>query len=327
MPIRTFIINRRQAGQPLVVVMQAQLHISQAEALRCVREHGVRLAGNLCTDVDRRVRSGQRLHIKYDPKPAAKKKSRPEQHAESVKLPPAPQGIVVRHIDKHVVVVEKPAGLTTVRHAEEAAEFGRRARRYLPATLADLLPAVLRARGARLTGRIRAVHRLDKETSGLVLFALTFRAHALDRRYLALVRGHARDERIESYLVRDRGDGRRGSGSSGAGQHAVTHVRVVDDLGESTLVECRLETGRTHQVRIHLAEQGTPLCGERIYDRPVHGRPLADTSRAERPMLHAATLAFDHPATGQRMEWEAPLPQDMYRMLQRLRSQRPKSRS
>jgi 23S rRNA pseudouridine1911/1915/1917 synthase len=189
---------------------------------------------------------------------------------------------------------------------------------------------LLARRGEKATA-VRAVHRLDKETSGLVVFARTveaerhlgrqFRAHATDRLYLALVRGRAKESRIESWLVRDRGDGRRGSTArQGEGQRAVTHVRVVEYLGDYTLVECRLETGRTHQVRIHLGEAGTPLCGERVYDRPPHGRPLPDASGARRILLHAATLGFEHPATGKRMHFTAPLPTDMTEMLQGLRS-------
>ena len=171
------------------------------------------------------------------------------------------------------------------------------------------------------------MHRIDKETSGLVVLALTpeveshlgkqFRAHTIGRHYLALVRGQAKEARIESHLVADRGDGRRGSGDEG--QLAITHVRVVEALGDFTLVECELETGRTHQVRIHLGEAGTPLCGERIYDRPLHGKPFPDGSRAKRPMLHAAYLAIDHPVTGKRMEWQAKMPKDMAEMVMRLR--------
>jgi 23S rRNA pseudouridine1911/1915/1917 synthase len=231
--------------------------------------------------------------------------------------------IVIRHIDEHLLVVEKPAGLTTVRHA---GEVPARARKFLPASLVDLLPGVLAQKGHRHKGRIRAVHRLDKETSGLVVLARTpaaeshlgkqFRAHTIGRRYLALVRGEATDARIESNLVEDRGDGRRGSGKNG--QHAVTHVRVLERLGAFTLVECELETGRTHQVRIHLGEAGTPLCGERVYDRPLHGKPLPDQSGAARPMLHAAYLAFDHPATRKRLEWHAKMPKDMEELHKRV---------
>jgi 23S rRNA pseudouridine1911/1915/1917 synthase len=216
-----------------------------------------------------------------------------------------------------------------MRHAEDVAAFGKRARRFLPPTLADLLPGLLARGRAGRPGSVRAVHRLDNETSGLVVFARTveaerhlgrqFRAHSTERRYLAVVRGRARPGRIESWLVRDRGDGRRGSGPPGEGQRAVTHVRVVEELGDYTLVECRLETGRTHQVRIHLGEAGTPLCGEKVYDRPPHGRPLPDGSGAPRIALHAAVLGFAHPATGERVCWTAPLPADLAGMVERLR--------
>src|SRR5262249_33454611 len=140
---------------------------------------------------------------------------------------------IIRFADAHVVVVDKPPGLTTMRHPHEAAEFGARARRFLPATLADLLPGMLGS------GKVRAVHRLAKETSGLVVFARTvqaerhlgqqFRVHSVERCYLAVVRGRAKSQRIESWLMPDRGDGRRGSQATpGEGQRAVTHVRVVE---------------------------------------------------------------------------------------------------
>ena len=107
--------------------------------------------------------------------------------------------------------------------------------------------------------------------------------------------------------------------SPGAGQRAITHVRVLEEVGDFTVVECRLETGRTHQVRIHLGEARTPICGERIYDRPLHGRPLPDASHAPRLALHAARLEFDHPTTGRRMVWTSPMPEDLARFVQRLR--------
>ena len=242
-------------------------------------------------------------------------------HSSTSKLPRP----VIRYADDHLVVVDKPAGLTTMRHPHEAAEFGARAQRFLPKTLADLLPALLPS-----PARLRAVHRLDRDTSGLVVFARTaaserglgqqFRAHTIDRRYLAVVRGRAKSQRIESSLVEDRGDGRRGSATKpGGGKRAVTHVRVLEELGDYTLVECRLETGRTHQVRIHLGEAGTPICGERVYDRPVHGKPLPDGSAAPRLALHAARLGFKHPATGKWMEWQSPLPLDLQTLVERLR--------
>jgi 23S rRNA pseudouridine1911/1915/1917 synthase len=252
--------------------------------------------------------------------------------------------LIIRYADNDIVVVDKPAGLTTMRHGYEAAEFGRRAQRYLPKTLADLLPGLLsrylssskkgssrrKPNPSFIPGPIRAVHRLDKDTSGLVVFARNpkaernlgeqFRRHTIDRLYHGLVRGRARPGKIESYLTQDRGDGRRGSTTkAGQGKRAVTHIKVLETLGDYTLVECQLETGRTHQVRIHLAEEGTPLCGERVYDRPLHGKPPPDRSAAPRLALHAARLGFQHPTTGKRLVWTSPLPKDLQVFLDRLR--------
>jgi 23S rRNA pseudouridine1911/1915/1917 synthase len=311
---RTFHVRAAEAGRSLADFLADQLRLTRHAVERLVRCGQVRIAGDACDDPRRRLETGERVVISFD--------ERPTRTTSSVNTPrPA-----IVFADAHLVVVNKPPGLTTMRHAHEAEEFGARARRFLPPTLQDLLPDLLGKRGMR----VRAVHRLDHETSGLVVFALTadaerslgkqFRAHTTERLYRALVRGRARDGRIESWLVRDRGDGRRGSGpKSDDAQRAITHVRVVEALAEFSLVECRLETGRTHQVRIHLGEAGTPLCGERIYDRSLHGQPIADGSGATRVMLHAATLRVDHPATGRRVSWAAPLPADMADLLKHLR--------
>src|SRR5262245_48698588 len=285
MKTRTIVVQRDEVGRPVASLLKHHLHISWSQARRLVQQNRVRQGPGRCRDAPSCARLGQKLRVRLDerpPKPAAPK---------SAPKPTGPQP-VIRHADAHIVVVDKPAGLTTVRHAHETAEFGARGRRYLPPTLVDMLPGLLAAKVRKKgkhgrQGGDRAVHRLDQETSGLVVLARTpqaersfgqqFRAHSVERRYLALVRGRAKDERIESYLVPDRGDGRRGSSSDRSnGQRAVTHVRLVEDLGDYSLVECRLETGRTHQVRIHLGERGTPLCGETIYDRPVNAKPLLD---------------------------------------------------
>lgn len=308
---QSIFIEPRLVGRSLLEVLQSVFKLPRKQAFAALQQRHVRICGGVCLDPERRVKLGQ--HIQLELKSSADKPI-----AES-----APR-IFVRFSDEHLVVVEKPAGLTTVRHADEVEALGKRAKKFLPPTLVDLLPDVLAGSGKPIKGRIRAVHRIDKETSGLVVMARTgeaesnlgkqFRAYTTGRRYLALVRGQAANARIESHFVADRGDGRRGSGAE-EGQHAVTLVRVVEALGAFTLVECELETGRTHQVRIHLGEAGTPLCGERVYDRPLHGKPLPDTSNAKRPMLHAAYLALDHPATGKRMEWHAKLPKDMEALL------------
>jgi 23S rRNA pseudouridine1911/1915/1917 synthase len=319
MSTRTFVVTRAESGRPLAEALRLRLSLSWSVARRLVRERRVRVAGRPCLDPARRLTSGQRVEVQ-EPTPA---------HPAPPRTAGPLAGIVVRHQDAQVVVVDKPPGLTTMRHADEAAEFGPRGKHFLPPTLADLLPPLLALGRAGKPPRPRAVHRIDKDTSGLVVFALTaqaeahlgrqFRAHTIERRYLALVRGRALSQRLESWLVRDRGDGRRGAGAPGEGQRAVTHVKVLEALGDYTLVECRLETGRTHQVRIHLGEAGTPLCGERVYDRPLNGRPLPDGSGARRPMLHAARLGFDHPATGRRLKWDSELPPDLAQLLARLR--------
>jgi 23S rRNA pseudouridine1911/1915/1917 synthase len=324
--VRTFVITRAERGRSVAEVLHARLGLSFNDARRLINRGHVRLDGRMSVDPRRTVRAGQQVKVAKVPAAAARKPA----------VPPPEESLprtTIRYADLQVIIVEKPAGLTTVRHADEATAYGARARRYLPPTLADLLPGLLN-KGRGGTRPVRAVHRLDKETSGLVVFARTpaaerdlglqLRAHSMERRYLALVRGRARSERIETFLVEDRGDGRRGSATQpGEGKRAVTHVKVLENLGDFTLVECRLETGRTHQVRIHLGERGTPLCGEKVYDRPLNGRPLPDGSGADRPMLHAAGIGFRHPATGKMMSWTSPLPRDMARLLASLRKRAP----
>lgn len=319
---QTFVVGRRDADQTVAAFLRTRLNLPWSGAKRLVESGRVRVAGQKVTDPAHRLKLGKRVEVVGAEPQSDRKPTR-------ARLPDAPKydgpPPVLVYSDDSIAVVDKPAGLTTMRHPDEAAEFGPRGKAYLPATLADLLPAMLGRPGKP----VRAVHRIDKETSGLVVFARTkpaeehltgqFKAHSVERRYLALVRGRPRAGTIESRLVRDRGDGRRGGSSTGAGQRAVTHMQVAELLGEFALVECRLETGRTHQVRIHLGEAGWPLCGERVYDRPVNGARLPDASGAGRPMLHAARLGLTHPATGERMTWDSDPPADFQAVLSRLR--------
>jgi 23S rRNA pseudouridine1911/1915/1917 synthase len=177
------------------------------------------------------------------------------------------------------------------------------------------------------------VQRLDKETSGLVVFGRTvagerglgiqFRRHTVIRRYLAVVRGRIADQRIHTFLVRDRGDGRRGTAPvEGSGKEAITHVEVRERLKGYTVVACRLETGRTHQIRIHLAETGHPVCGDKVYSHRPDGSVVLDESGATRLALHATELGFAHPITGAAMRWEMPPPADMQGLIERLRQTR-----
>lgn len=323
-----YVIRREQDNLSVSVFLE-QIFGKRA---RSIQGSGlVAINGRPCRNLKMKLRAGDKVVVdeRTDRKPSGAPQKRPPKESPAKKEARNAQAalaadIEIGHYDDDIIVVTKPAGLTTVRHRSEIEELGNRAKRFLPPTLVDLLPHVLPT-AAR--GRIRAVHRLDRETTGLLVLARTdeaesnlgkqFRAHSIERVYLALVRGKAKDQTIETRLVEDRGDHRRGSGENG--QLAITHVHVLEELGDFTLVECRLDTGRTHQVRIHLGEQGTPLCGERVYDRPLHGAPLPDTSGATRPMLHAAVLEINHPSSNERMRFESDLPPDMQDLLNRLR--------
>lgn len=221
--------------------------------------------------------------------------------------------------DGHLIVIEKPEGVSSV-------PYERRER----GTALDLIREAWRRQGKRAAATpLYTVHRIDKDTSGLLCFAKTklaerglhqvFKHHQADREYIAVAHGQVRPGRIESRMVADRGDGLRGSTRRPQeGQHAVTHVEVIERLPAATVCRVRLETGRTHQIRIHLAEQGHPLVGETVYlrDHTRAGRSLLPSHRL---LLHAATLGFNHPVTGERLQFASALPPSFEAELQRLR--------
>jgi len=342
-----FAVDRREAGKTLAAVLKLRYGLSWAQAKRLVERGHVRVSGQVESDVARRLKLGKRVEIaagaievkradkpktKEKPKPAAppkaKEKPKPPAPPKRAASGPALDPDCIVYADEAIVVVNKPAGLTTVRSTEDVAEFGTHGQRFLTKTLAGMLPAALGAPNKPVI----PVHRLDRDTSGLVVFARTkaaaenllkqFRKHSTERRYLALTRGTPEAKKLDSVFVRDRGDGRRGSTTdflAEDGKRAVTHVSVREVLGKLALVECRLETGRTHQVRIHLGEAGAPLCGETVYDRAVNGAPKPDDSGAARPMLHAARLGFVHPESGEPLSWEVPPPEDFAALLKELR--------
>ncbi len=246
----------------------------------------------------------------------------------------------IRYLDRHIVILEKPPGMTTLRHPEER-DWPQR-RKQLQPTLDEVLPALVEKLAARreapakgVPRRLRAVHRLDRETSGLMVFARTiaaesalgkqFRAHELDRHYIGVCVGDYAGGTLESNLVEDRGDGRRGSTRfPDQGKRAVTHVTPLERLPGYTVVQCRLETGRTHQIRIHLSEAGHPLCGDRVYRGPfppARETPtgIPDKSGAPRVALHAADLGLTHPISGERLRFGMPLPRDLVELIDRLR--------
>jgi 23S rRNA pseudouridine1911/1915/1917 synthase len=226
------------------------------------------------------------------------------------------------YVDRDVVVVDKPPGVITVPY-----EPGDRD------TLVDLTRVALRRLEKGYDPELGVVHRLDKHTSGVMVFTRTFaakrdlgqqfREHTVERAYLAIAHGDCRSATHESHLVADRGDGLRGShgrfrrargGPPTDARRAVTHITRLSGLRGATLVECRLETGRQHQIRIHLAEAGHPLVGELVYVRDYREERIA----APRPMLHARTLGFTHPRTHATMRFDSALPADFVETLVRL---------
>ncbi len=206
---------------------------------------------------------------------------------------PAAEPVIV-HVDPHVIVVDKPAGLVTAPTPES--DRG---------DLLDLLQ--------QRYGEVYLVHRIDLPTSGLLVFARTrdankrlgdaFKAHDVDREYVAVVVGEVGEQTIDRPI-----DGRR----------AVTHVRPLEALSGATLVSVRLETGRTHQIRIHLAGIAHPVAGDRTHGGE-NERSFHVAKRPPRLALHARLLGFTHPATGERVRFEAPLPAELAQWIDSLK--------
>jgi 23S rRNA pseudouridine1911/1915/1917 synthase len=225
----------------------------------------------------------------------------------------------VLYEDHEILIVDKPAGVLTQPTPDRQRDtLLERAGRYL-----------MRTRGVK-SPYIGIVHRIDQDTSGVVLlvcspkalrpFQALFRAHAIERSYLAVVEGSVRPPRgtFDWSLVEDRGDGRRGVARHHLhGLTAITHYEEIEPFGgTATLLACRLETGRTHQIRIHLAEAGHPIVGDLVY-RSKTGAPFPVAFG--RQALHAHALGFVHPMTGQTLRIEAPLPSDLNELIAALR--------
>ncbi len=290
---------------------------SWGQIRRLIDSRRVSLDGRTCLDAARRLTPGEQVSV----------------HDAPLRQLPKAADLSVRYLDRHVVIVEKPPGLISERHQSQL-QWPARRRRIEP-TLDELLIGLIgsanRANPSQKSEKpLWGVQRLDRETSGLIVFARThpaamhlreqFREHTVGRTYLALVHGCITAGRLASRLVRDAGDGRRGSTDRpGAGKLAVTHVRPIEQLGDYSLVECRLETGRTHQIRIHLAERGNVVCGDSRYGPPDESR-LPPPAGLQRMALHACRLRIIHPESDEPLEFEAHLPTDLDRVITALRS-------
>ncbi|WP_375392344.1 RluA family pseudouridine synthase [uncultured Sphingomonas sp.] len=261
-------------------------------------------AGLLARDPAKRVAAGEEFEVTVPlPVPA---------HNE-----PQPIPLVVAFEDEHLIVIDKPAGLVVHPAAGN-----------LDGTLVN---ALLHHCGGSLSGiggvaRPGIVHRIDKDTSGLIVAAKTdraheglakqFAAHTIDRVYLAIAAGRPRPAagKVDAPLARSSAD-RKKVAIVAAGKRAVTHYRTLEPLGGAALVECRLETGRTHQVRVHLASIGHPLLGDPVYGRPGGHKALLARLGFRRQALHAARLGFVHPVAGKPMSFDSAMPADMAELL------------
>ncbi|HEX2690567.1 MAG TPA: RluA family pseudouridine synthase [Kofleriaceae bacterium] len=288
-----------EAGVTLAAFVKARTSVAWSVAKRQIATGKVFVDGVCVTEVDRRLVAGQAIELRsHAPRPHD----------------PEREGVLV-YDDAHVVVIDKPSGVNSVPYEDR--ETG---------TAMDLIRGAWRRAGRPATTvALHVVHRIDRATSGLLMFAKTkqaerglaaqLRAHAMQRTYICVAHGRVTSRRIESFLARDRGDGLRGSTTRpGQGKRAVTHVEARQALRHATLCHVHLETGKTHQIRIHLAEAGHPLVGEPVYLRDYPG-PILTSSRL---LLHAATLGFDHPVTGARVELSSPLPPDFVAVMERL---------
>ena len=315
---QTFELDATDAGVTLAAALRRRLAGESWSDVRALCTTGkVSLDGERALDPAARVSAGQRIELRPNaPKPHT-----------------VPAGFRIAFEDTHLVVIEKPSGITSVPY--ERKETG---------TALDLIRASWKRAGKRATVTpLYTVHRIDKDTSGLLAFAKTklaeralhevFQRHTAARAYLAVAEGDVTAARIESQIVPDRGDGIRGSTrhpNPNEGQLAITYVEPLRHYARkstgpagragsivATLCRVRLETGRTHQIRIHLSERGHPLVGETVYIRDLlrDGRqPLP----APRLMLHAALLGFPHPVTGAPISLQAQPPEDFMKVIESL---------
>ena len=312
-----------------------QAALSRSRLARLIAEGCVRRGPEVLTDPTARVAEGEVIEIALP---------------ELAEVETRPQAIAldVVYEDADLIVIDKPAGMVV--HPAPGAPEG------------TLVNALLHHCGADLSGvggerRPGIVHRIDKDTSGLLVVAKSdaahhglaaqFEAHSVDRRYLAVVhgcpapadprlaglRGIAWEPggtlRIATQIARHRHDRQRQAVLWSGGRHAVTRARLVESFGTppaAALLECRLETGRTHQIRVHLSYAGHGLIGDPTYGgrRKLSARALGPGALAAaeafpRQALHAATLGFVHPLTGQTLAFESPLPADMAALIAALR--------
>src|SRR5450432_2470072 len=307
---RRFVVAQAAVGQRLDLFLAQQIgSVSRSQLARQIGQAAVTVNGEAGAP-SRKLRAGD--VITWEPPPVVAT----EIVAEALPL-------TVVHEDEWLVVIDKPAGLVV--HPAPGHEAG---------TLVNALLAHVRDLGG-IGGELRPgiVHRIDKDTSGLLVVAkddatmialgAAFKAHTVERVYDALVVGKppAPDGRIDTLYGRDPRERRKFSSRVRTGKRAITNWRVVERFAGAARIEARLETGRTHQVRVHMAALGCSLLGDRTYGNPPRDRGLRAIGEAlGRQALHARLLGFIHPATGARMTFSSELPPDMQAALAALRA-------
>jgi 23S rRNA pseudouridine1911/1915/1917 synthase len=301
------VVPRARSGARLDRFLAEETGVSRSELQRWIAAGRVKVDG-APREASGRVKEGETVAVEPMAPPTTEAK--------------AEEGIAfeVMHVDEAVVVVNKPAGLVVhpaKGHATGTLVNGLLARGYFAA-------------GEEEHERPGIVHRLDKGTSGVMVVARTpqarealvaqFRAHTIERAYRAVVAGVAKDATHATLHGRHPRDRLRFTTRVATGRRAVTHVRVLEALGAATLVECTLETGRTHQIRVHLAESGTPVLGDPLYGKPPRDPLLrAEADRLGHQALHARVLGFVHPTSGATERYVAEPPADFDRLLAALR--------
>ncbi|GJL89156.1 MAG: pseudouridine synthase [Minwuia thermotolerans] len=315
----TITVTDGAAGDRIDRLLAATLPDMSRSRLKALIEQGrVTADGRTIMDASYRVKPGETLTV-----------------APDAPVDPVPQEqaipLHILHEDAHLIVLDKPAGMVV--HPAAGNADGT----LVNALIAHCGDSLSGIGGVRRPG---IVHRLDKDTSGVMVAAKTdtahrglaalFEAHDIDRAYLAVVRGRPATSRgtIEARMGRDARDRKRMKVLEHGGRHAVTHYRLVEAFGEATsLLRCTLETGRTHQIRVHLSHLGHPVIGDPTYGRMRRKRLAQMTDVAAdavagfpRQALHATRLGFAHPVTGEDLTFEAPPPSDMEALIQTLRA-------
>jgi 23S rRNA pseudouridine1911/1915/1917 synthase len=288
-----------------------ELELSRSQIKRIIEEGDVSVKGVVITKPGHKLRPGDRIEVRV----------RPPVEARAVAQA---MDLVILHEDPHIIVIDKPAGLVV--HPAP----GHPDRTLVNALLAHCTD--LSGVGGELRPGI--VHRLDKDTSGVMVatksdaahsaLAAQFKRHDIEREYLAVVSPPPRELGGTFATLHGRHPVHRKKFSSRVtrGKPAVTHYRVEDMLGrDAALVRCRLETGRTHQIRVHFADHGAAVVGDPLYGRRHRGASMAEAARAlGRQALHAAVLGFAHPITHERLRFESSLPEDMRALIATLRA-------